>query len=314
VNSRSHRVRAVVAALVAVVIAAVGGLHRPSVGAMAPSIVSRTILSLGDCAVIGASVSAGCEATLPGFRTASLTELRGHCNFAGVLGAVTNGVSPVGDGDSLFFMAPEQSAARQLAMAKAASPRVLFAVDFLFWHGYGDGLDGPGRVARIEKGLAALDEFNCPIVVGDLPDMSHTILISRSQLPDKATLAEINRRITAWAAARPRVVLIPLFDIVGKAIKRQPLTIGGRDFNGEEARALLTLSGLHVTPEGLIALAEECLERLQQRGLLSSLATWDTDVDAITSRLVAAKQAADAAKKAAKRKSAEQAPAAQPVR
>lgn len=254
-------------------------------------------LTLTDCTVIGASVSAGCEASLPGFRTASLLEPQGHCTFASVLGTITNAAPPSGGGDTMFFLSPVQVAARQIEQARAANPRVLFAVDFLFWHGYGDKMDAAARQKRLDDGLAALDTFTCPIIIGDLPDMSHSGLISRAQTPDKETLAKLNEKIAAWSSQRPRVIVIPLFETVGKAIRNEPLTFGGRSFDAAGARQLLTPSGLHVTPDGLIALSHECLNQLRQRGLLAANLTWDTDAAAVMQRLIDAKKAADEAKR-----------------
>lgn len=264
--------------------------------ATTPVAAAPVPLVLSDCAVIGASVSAGCEASLPGFRTASLLEPRGHCTFASVLGAITQAPAPSGGGDTMFFLNPAQVAAKQIADAHAANPKILFAVDFLFWHGYGDRMDAAARLKRLDEGLAALDTFTCPIIIGDLPDMSHSGLISRAQTPDKETLGKLNEKIAAWSSQRPRVIVIPLFETVGKAIRSEPLTFGGRNFDAAAARQLLTPSGLHVTPDGLIALSHECLNQLRQRGLIAANLTWDADAAAVMQRLVDAKKAAQEAK------------------
>ena len=289
-HSRLHRLGAVAFGLVAFLGFAVVGTVRTPASVAAPA--AKVPFDASRCVVIGASVSAGCEASLPGFRPAGLRDLVGHCTFAGVLGAVGSGTPAKGDGDSHFFMSPAAVAAEQLKMARAANPSILFAVDFLFWHAYGDRIDAPGRRERLRRGLAELSTFTCPIVVGDLPDMSHTILISKSQFPGKEAIDAMNVEIRAWAATRPDVVVIPLSEIVGKAIREQPLTMGGRDYTGQEARALLTFSGLHVTPAGLIALAHECLARLAERRLLPGNVAWDKDVEAIKDRLVEARKQA----------------------
>ena len=285
-HSRFHRLGAVAFGLIAFLGFAVVGSVRTPASIAAPA--AKVPFDASRCVVIGASVSAGCEASLPGFRPAGLRDLVGHCNFAGVLGAVGSGTPAKGDGDSLFFMSPASAAAEQLQMARASNPSILFAGDFLFWHAYGDRIDAAGRRERLRKGLAELATFTCPVVIGDIPDMSHTILISKAQFPGKEAIEAMNVEIGAWAAARPNVVVVPLFEIVGKAIREQPVTIGGRDYSGPDARALLTFSGLHVTPAGLIALAHECLGRLAERRLLPPNVAWDKEVEAITGRLVQA--------------------------
>ena len=252
-------------------------------------------LALEDATVIGASVSAGCETSLPGFSPASLFEPQGHATFASVLGAVTNAKGPSGGGDTMFFMSPQKVAQKQIDAAKAKNPSILFAVDYLFWHAYGEGLPEPIRLQLLDEGLARLDTLACPIVVGDIPNMRHAagILLSAGQVPTDATIAKLNEKIKAWAAARPRVVVVPLFETVGKAIKSEKAIFGGHTFEGTRARALLTKSGLHVGPEGLIALAYESLNQLQSRGLLPPNTSWEKDASVVMQRLIEAKKAKD---------------------
>jgi hypothetical protein len=300
-NSSIRWVRSSALAIGAVAMCiATGACSKDAAPAPAPAVqAAPTPLKLGECAVMGASVSAGCECSLPGFRVAGLLEPHGHATFSSVLGAVTDGPSPMGEGDTMFFTNPDVIAQSQTDAAKAMNPKILFAVDFLFWHAYGDGVDAAGRLKRLEDGLARLDSFTCPIVIGDLPDMSHTFLISKSQFPGKEGLDKLNARLYEWASKHPKVVVVPLRDTVAKAIQSQSVSFGGRNFDGPAARTLLTPSGLHVTPDGLIALSHQSLNQLKEKGLIGNV-VWDTDVNAITQRLIDAKKARDAEAKAKK--------------
>jgi hypothetical protein len=55
--------------------------------------------------------------------------------------------------------------------ARDRNPTLVVAVDFLFWYGYGALGSESARLALLEKGLAQLEGFHCPVLVGDFPDL-----------------------------------------------------------------------------------------------------------------------------------------------
>lgn len=269
-----------------------------STSAGKPAAPASVPLDLRAAVVIGASVSAGAEVTLPGLKPKML---QGDATLADVLAAIAPAGGPSGFADMMFFARPDKVAESQLAAALGMQPRIVFAIDYLFWHAYGARMSSDQRRSMFDKGLARLDQFTCPIIVADLPDMSHAVgkMLMAPQVPPKALQDELNQKLEAWAAERPRVVLLRLRDVVAKAMKNQPVELGGQSLDGAQARGLLTPSGLHTTAEGSILLALECLGQMKDRGLIEANATWPTDVAAIKARLtetkLAEERAADAA-------------------
>ena len=89
----------------------------------------------------------------------------------------------VGSGRADFFFNPLLVGQQQIETASQASPTLVVALDFLFWHGYGrrnlsgeeipEGAAGrAARLALLEQGLLRLEELDCPILLGDFPDVS----------------------------------------------------------------------------------------------------------------------------------------------
>lgn len=105
---------------------------------------------------------------------------------------------------------------RQLRQALRSPPDLVVAVDFMFWFGYGSVARGDrGREARLQlqaAGLQLLDRLQCPIILGDYPDMAgaDARILHPRMIPDEESLAELNRRLHAWAEERARVHIFPL--------------------------------------------------------------------------------------------------------
>lgn len=272
-----------------------GGPEASGATAKAPGVPAPTPLNLGGAVVIGASVSAGAEVTLPGLPPQMFG---GDADLAGALAAATEGPTPTDLADIMFFMDANAKARKQAEEAKSRSPTFVFAVDYLFWHAYGSPLSDEARRALFDKGLERLGAFTCPVVVSDLPDMSHAIgkMLMKSQVPSGALLDELNARLDSWAKGKPNVVILHLRDTVKNAMAGGRVTLGGRTFEGPDARGLLVANGLHATADGLIAICLECLNDLKARGLLPPGAVWDHDANAIKDRLVKARLAAIAKK------------------
>ena len=82
----------------------------------------------------------------------------------------------VGEGERWFFNDPYKSGARLVDAAVAAEADAVVGVDFLFWYAFGANLrSAPRRSRGLEVGLAELDRLSCPLVIGDLPDISHAL-------------------------------------------------------------------------------------------------------------------------------------------
>lgn len=268
-------------------------------GAKAPTSPAATaapralLTSLDGAVVIGASVSDGFGTTLsppPGpTGTPSSVVL---VNFAEILAAVTGRDGPVASStSSFFFQRPDATAEAQLAFAKSRAPKVVFAIDYLFWHSYGGGMREEDRPKALERGLARLSQIDAPIVIADLPDMSHAVgmMLSRSQVPKPETLAALNARIREWAEQRGNVIILPMSGVVADAAANKPVTLGGRTYAAGESRALLTAEGLHASVEGETGVAIEALDRLVAAGILDPSVPIERNIDSVKTRLLAMK-------------------------
>jgi len=172
-----------------------------------------------------------------------------------------------GFADHLFFLAPRPRGREQLERVRAARPTLVVAVDFLFWYGYGFAASEEERLERLEAGLAELERFECPLVVGGFPDVSAAAgkILLPAQVPAPETIAALERRVRAWSAERPGVVLLPLDELVGRIQSGAGFTIGDRPWPAEPGLRLLQWDDLHPTLEGLTGLACKIGELLRER-------------------------------------------------
>ena len=209
-------------------------------------------------AVIGASLSAGFELE---------AEAGGALDLAGVLEcALTAPHAPVASAaDIFFFLQPGETGARLARKAAETNPTLVVALDFLFW--FAAAAADAERPARLEAGLRLLEGFACPVIVGDLPDMSEAVgrVLSPRQVPAPAVLAELNGRIRAWARGRAAVV-VPLSEMIAKMRAGEEVRAGSRVYSGAEARKLLQGDRLHPTVEGLACAAVAALEAFSGAG------------------------------------------------
>ncbi|HVQ25080.1 MAG TPA: hypothetical protein VMV01_07880, partial [Planctomycetota bacterium] len=206
--------------------------------------------------VVGASLAAGFGA---------------RCTFAEALTASLRAPlhPPLGLGDELFFTSPLTFGARQIEQAVEAEPTLVVGIDFLFWFGYGT-FDARGgsiddeaeRLELLDKGLSLLDELECPLVVGDFPDMSAAVgkMISAAQMPELSTLPLLSKRVREWAAGRERVLVLPISELAAKLASGKEIQVGKYTFPA--GTRLLQRDQLHPTLEGLVAASQLAFEHL----------------------------------------------------
>jgi hypothetical protein len=174
-----------------------------------------------------------------------------------------------------FFVDPLRTGPEELEAAALEDPTALVAVDFLFWFGYGT-LNAEGkplasedeRLALLDHGLELLEDFDCPIVVGDFPDMSDSIglMLLESQVPDEPTLERLNSRLRAWSAERKNVSVLPLSRIVTTLRSGDAFTLGGLSYPEKSSERLLQSDRLHPTLEGLVVIAHLVSQALAELG------------------------------------------------
>ncbi len=223
--------------------------------------VPATPAVLAHPAVIGASMSAGFglqrEAGRPMDLAAVIEEL-----------LVVKTEQPVDKASQWLFTNPEKLAEEQVEQVAGQEPSVLFALDFLFWFAYGARTTEERHLERFERGLSLLDRFPCPIVVGDLPDMSLAVdapvkMLSAEQVPEPAVLERLNARLRAWAAERPRVCVVPLADFVRRMVKGERLELRGNVWEQATDR-VLQADHLHPRLEGTVGVALLTLDALDR--------------------------------------------------
>ena len=260
------------------------GLPSPPEAATAPATVpapvgadAAAVSLLRRPVLIGASMTQGFNAAVT--RERDGRRLRVTVTIGDLLeqARVVEGDEIVTHSDLMFFSRPERTGPLLVHRAIGEAPTVVVALDFLFWYGYGElpeaGAD-PGanadaspserRLARLERGLRVLDRVECPILVGDLPDMHEAIglMLSRRQVPDRDTLARLNERIRAWAEERDRVTLVPLADLAERMRRGEALEIAGFTWSAEDARRLLQLDRLHPSGLGLSVVTQQLIASL----------------------------------------------------
>lgn len=209
--------------------------------------------------LIGASVSGGFTQSeilggpkTPGYRLK-------HYMDAAILGQHE---STEAFGGPYFFMNPEKNGTACVEKALATKPSLIVAIDFLFWFCYGEGLTDEKRLEMFEKGLALLEKFEVPMVVGDLPNAEAAVdkMLSRSQMPAVETIDKCNVRLREWAKDRKQVSVLPLSNFMATTVANQPLKVRDHQWPAGSTRALLQGDLLHPSHHGCVGLTVFALD------------------------------------------------------
>jgi hypothetical protein len=165
-----------------------------------------------------------------------------------------------------FFMRPLEFGKSSVQRAVAWKPNLVVGVDFLFWYVYGgrNHADDPEmekakRLEGLEKGLAVLELVTCPMIIGEIPDMSLAIggMLSKRQVPSLEAMKAANGRIHEWAENRSNVAVVPLFELIESLRKSEAFTIGTHAWPPPTDDEPLMLSdNLHPTLLGLVAILQ----------------------------------------------------------
>ena len=202
------------------------------------------------------------------------------------------------EGSGLFFMDPEGIGSKQASEAHVQSPTLLVAIDYLFWFGYGNkGVDGSSiprgsegheaRLKLLESGLSRLDRFDCPILVGDFPDMSEAVgyMLGTSQMPAPETLKALNGRLREWADDRDDVSIVPMAGMLQSMKMDKPFEAGRQQWPPNSRTRFIQRDNLHPTLDGLIILAQESMSTLAEADPSIELADFDFDLESVRSRI-----------------------------
>jgi len=228
--------------------------------------------------VIGASLSSGFGLE---------RELGAPLNLAKVLdevlvaehGAILSNVQP------WFFADPEGYGRLMIDDVVERDPTLVVAIDFPFWFGYGS-LEEDERVARLERGLSLLEELNCPVVVGNFPNMEAALgsMLSVIQIPESATLKALNDRIRAWTDQKPTRMLADLATYSDLIREERDVRVGS-GWEGKRAKELLQEDQLHPSLVGAVMIAIMTGEVLSKDVNEVETSSFDLDIEVVVERL-----------------------------
>jgi hypothetical protein len=194
---------------------------------------------------------------------------------------------------SAFFMNPRRYGKQVMDRALKKKPTLLVGLDYTFWYGYGyvfprDVADNTGlrpskevlakktlamRLAKFEVGLAQLDRYTGPLVLGDIPDMTGADpkMLSRNQIPTEPELLALNKRLAEWVEARrkkgKKTMLFSLGSMVSM-MKANKLMLPATPDGKHRARALsgkevMTWDKLHPSKVGVVLLVGKLYDQMK---------------------------------------------------
>lgn len=193
-----------------------------------------------------------------------------------------------------FFGNPTVIGPRLVVAASKVRPTLVIAADFLFWFGYGHAdrqrrliTDEAQRLELLEEGLKQLELLTCPVIVGDLPDMSPAVglMLRAEQVPRPDTLKAMNARIREWAAGRPNVIIMPLGEMIERIGRGEAITIGRQSWTAEEAKQFVLFDRLHPSLDGLIAITHLVVRQVLESELGAHDADFSLDRESMLQRL-----------------------------
>lgn len=214
--------------------------------------------------MIGASASAGFVMSEPfGGTNTTKCKLNYYLNAA-----ITAPHAPVKNlASALLFLNPDAFATLQVVAATNDRPTLVIGVDFPFWFCYGPGRTDADRARRFEEALKLLDQIHCPLIIGDIPDMSsatNTGIISSAQVPSEVARRAANKRLRQWAKSRPQVTIVPLAKFMRDIKANRAIKLRHLMLPAGKTRALLQPDELHPTPRGAAVLSLAILNALTQ--------------------------------------------------
>ncbi len=170
-----------------------------------------------------------------------------------------------------FFMDPREHGRQLLDLALESRPTLVVALDYLFWFPFGPEPSEAARLAELETGLKLLGELECPLVVGDFPDVSQALqgegpfggpLVTPDLLASGETIEELNARLRAWAKERGNVVVVPMSEFLSRLRREEPVALRSTQWPAGSMATIMQKDLLHPTLEGSIALTLLALDAL----------------------------------------------------
>ena len=161
---------------------------------------------------------------------------------------------------------PVDKLAKQIEKAVQRTPKVIIAIDALFWVVYrspGDALE------RLEKALAVMTKAKQNFVISLLPLTSVTVL-SVTYSSFAVTIDKVNKRLREWTLNQNekhpdqgRILLLDLTSYFGD----KPYLNCGAQLGKKRRTDVMSEDGVHPTEYGHLCLAGRLLEELSQSKL-----------------------------------------------
>lgn len=165
-----------------------------------------------------------------------------------------------------FFLDPEGTRKASIEGLRAYKPTLVVALDYLFWFAHGMNVAEDKRLSSVEGALADLATFDCPILLGDLPDMSGATkvalpMLRKGNLPAPETLEKMNAAIAKFAKEHANVVVVPLADVTKKLLSDEELVVRDVTWPKGSIGLLMQKDRLHPTLEGTCAVWVVAVDR-----------------------------------------------------
>lgn len=205
-------------------------------------------------AVIGASISAGfrIDGNLDSFGPSKI-------QLANVIEASLKVAhQPIENhAEAMAFLDPKGSMHSAFEAMRADKPTMIVALDYLFWFGYGQKKEDQ-RSVDLDAALLELGTFTCPILLGDLPDMTVAAqvpepMLQKAMVPAADTLKKLNEKIGAFAKEHANVIVVPIADITAKVQSDAEVQVRNNKWPKGSIDKLLQADRLHTTLEGTCA-------------------------------------------------------------
>ena len=175
---------------------------------------------------------------------------------------VKEGANFIALGDSRFFIEPVSAGRRIVDAAIENKASCFIGVDFLFWYAYGNKSTAR-RLQHLEQGLKELERLKCPVLLGDMPDMSMALeggyfgrpMITEKMIPSEDALEALNARLIEWVGAREAAEIIPLKALLTKIQAGETIELREQRYQPEELPELMQADNLHLSAKGSIAVS-----------------------------------------------------------
>ncbi|MGJ8656338.1 MAG: hypothetical protein ACSHX6_07800 [Akkermansiaceae bacterium] len=163
------------------------------------------------------------------------------------------------------FIHPLGISHKQVSDALKAKPSVIIAVDQLFWQLYGNFSSSEQRLITFQAALEKLDPITCPLVIGNIPDASHSLnkMLAASQIPNLETVEKANQLLTSWVKKRKQTAIIDLASFMKLSVSNKEIKLKHITYPAGTTKQFLQTDMLHPTEVGATAISYAVIESLQ---------------------------------------------------